>query len=52
MGKKNIIGDVAIQGALDLTNATVTGLPSGGLTQEQVQEMIDTAINGALGGNY
>lgn len=30
MGKKNIIGDVAIQGALDLTNATVTGLPATG----------------------
>lgn len=39
-------------GAVDFSNANVTGLPSSGLTQEQVQEMINTAISGALEGNY
>ena len=47
MGKKNIIGDVAIQGALDLTNATVTGLPSGGVdTSNLVTLDSEQAITG------
>lgn len=45
-------GDAVFNSNVDFTNATVTGLPASGLTQEEVQELIDTAINGALGGNY
>ena len=45
-------GDAVFNSNVDFTNANVTGLPASGLTQEEVQELIDTAINGALGGNY
>lgn len=43
---------VEFKGKVDFTNANVTGLSGGGLTQEQIQEMINTAINGALEGSY
>lgn len=48
---QTISGLKTFTGTVDFTNATVRGLSSG-LTEQEVQALIDTAINGALEGNY
>lgn len=45
-------GETIFRSKVYFTDAEVIGLPSGGLTQEEVQSMIDTSINGALEGDY
>lgn len=45
-------GSAKFNNEVDFTNATVIGLPSNGLTQEQVQEMINASIMGALNDEY
>lgn len=45
-------GNAIFNGNVDFSNANVTGLPSNGLTQEQVQEMINASITEALNDEY